>query len=202
MVSWTLFRRSQQATTRKNAAQAISLAQSVQRNEAALAAPVRAAARQQEAHGYALDGDEKTCQRRLDEAHEFAASPDAKGDGRTGHGDFCTPSYIEIQRANCWLTLSRPDRAVPVFERALVELPDVYQRDRGLAQARLSMAYVGVGEYDAAATQAASALRIARSSGSARTLNEAVSVANSIGTKCDSPAVTNLLAAIKDETEF
>ncbi|MFB7495875.1 hypothetical protein ACFC09_14425 [Streptomyces sp. NPDC056161] len=202
MVSWTLFRRSQQATTRKNAAQTISLAQSVQRNAAALTAPVRAAARQQEAHGYALDGDERACQQRLDEAHAFAASPDAKGDGRTGHGDFCTPSYIEIQRANCWLTMSRPDRAVPVFERALVELPDVYQRDRGLAQVRLSMAYAGIGEYDAAATEAASALQIARISGSTRTLNEAVSVANAIGVKCDSPAVANLITAVRSETEF
>ncbi|MFF3755338.1 hypothetical protein ACFYYH_33675 [Streptomyces sp. NPDC002018] len=202
MVTWTLFRRSQQATTRKNAAQTVSLAQAAQRNESSLTSPMRAAAIQQEAHGYALDADEVACHNRLDEAHEFAASPDTKGDARTGHGDFCTASYIEIQRATCWLTLGRPDLAVPVFETALNELPDAYQRDRGLAQARLALAYAGIREYDSSAAQAASALRIARSSGSIRTMRETVSAVNALGEVHTSQAVSRLFEAIKEGTDF
>ncbi len=198
MVTWALFRRSQQATTLGNAAQTIGLAQAAQRNEAVLTAPMRAAAMQQEAHGYALDGEETACHRRLDEAHEFAASPDATGDARSGHGDFCTASYIEIRRGNCWLSLGRPDRAVPVFQRALAALPDVYQRDRGFSQARLAMAHIGNREYEEAASQAASALEMARSSGSTRTLHEAVSAVNALGAAHSSPAVSELFDAIAE----
>jgi tetratricopeptide (TPR) repeat protein len=202
MVAWTLFRRSQQATTRKNAAQTISLAQAVQRNEQVLTSPMRASAMQQEAHGYALDGDERACHNRLDEAQKFAASPETKGDARSGHGDFCTPSYIEIQRANCWLSLRRPDLAVPVFEHALSELPDAYQRDRGFTQARLAMAYAEVQRYDESAAQATSALTIARSSGSMRTMHEAVAATNLLGAVHTSPMVSTLFDIIREEPEF
>ncbi|MFJ5306206.1 hypothetical protein [Streptomyces sp. NPDC088350] len=202
MVTWTLFRKSQQATTKRNAAQTISLAQAAQRNSSVLTRPMRAAAMQQEAHGYALDSDEVSCHARLDTAHEFAASPDTKGDARSGHGDFCTASYIEIQRANCWLTLGRPDLAVPLFETALDELPDAYQRDRGLAQARLALAYAGIREYDSAAAQATSALSVARSSGSLRTMHETVSAVNALGEVQTSQAVSQLFDAIKEEGNF
>lgn len=202
MIAWTLFRRSQQATTKKNAAQAISLAQAAQRNEQVLTAPMRASAMQQEAHGYALDGDERACHNLLDEAHKFAASPTTKGDARSGHGDFCTPSYIEIQRANCWLSLRRPDLAVPLFERALSELPDSYQRDRGFTQARLAMAYAGIQKYDESAAQAASALAVASSSGSIRTMNEAVKAVNTLGETHASSVVSTLFETIKEEPEL
>ncbi|MFI1733485.1 hypothetical protein ACH40E_30575 [Streptomyces acidicola] len=202
MVTWSLFRRSQQATTKKNAGQVISLAQAVQRNHPALTSPMRAAAMQQEAHGHALDRDELSCHSRLDEAHEFAASPETKGDARSGHGDFCTGSYIEIQRASCWLTLGRPELAVPVFEAALSKIPDAYERDRGLAQARLAMAYAGIREYDQAASQATSALSIARSSGSTRTMHETVAAVNALGEAHNSQAVSNLFDAIEEGESF
>jgi tetratricopeptide (TPR) repeat protein len=202
MVTWTLFRRSQQATTKRKAAQTISLAQAVQRNEAVLTAPMRAAAMQQETHGYALDGDETSCHRRLDEAHDFAASSETKGDARAGHGDFCTQSYLEVQRANCWLSLNRPDLAVPVFEQALTGLPDAYQRDRAFAQARLAMAYTEVQRYEEAAEQVASALSIARSSGSSRTMYETVAAVNALGAAHPSATVSELFDAIGENPEF
>lgn len=201
MVTWTLFRKSQQATTRKNAAQTISLAQAVQRNESSLTSSMRAAALQQEAHGYALDGDEVSCHRILDAAHNFAASPDTHGDAKSGHGDFCTAGYIEIQRANCWITLGRFDLAVPIFETALNDLPDAYQRDRGLAQARLSKAYTGVRKYDEAAAQAASSLSVAQASGSTRTLKETVEAVNALGGVYSSRTVSELFDAISEGAE-
>jgi tetratricopeptide (TPR) repeat protein len=202
MLSWTLFRRSQLATGKKNAGQAIGLAQAVQRHERALTSPMKAAAIQQEAQGLALDGDEVACHRKLDEAHEFAALAESSGDARSGHGDFCTPSYIEIQRANCWLNLSRPDRAVSTFQTALAGLPDVYQRDRGLAQARLAMAYVGIQEYEQAAAETASVLDMARDSGSGRSLQEAVKAVNALAAASNVPAVRDLLDAVKENAGF
>lgn len=202
MLSWTLFRRSQLAAGKQNAGQTIGLAQAVQRHERALTRPMKAAAIQQEAQGLALDGDEIACHGKMDEAHEFAASVDSSGDARSGHGDFCTPSYIEIQRANCWLNLSRPDRAVATFQTALAELPDVYQRDRGFAQARLAMAYVGIREYEQAAAEAASVLDMARGSGSGRTLQEAVTAINALAAASNVPAVRDLLDAVKENAGF
>ncbi|MEU5874183.1 helix-turn-helix transcriptional regulator [Glycomyces sp. NPDC047369] len=193
MVSWAMFRRSQQATTRQNGIQTISLARSARRNEAFLTGPARAAISQQEAHGYALEGDEINSQARLDQAHELSASPDTDRDGRTGHGDFCTAAYIEIQRANCWLTLNRADLAIPILEHAIPQAQIAFRRDRGQAQVRLSRAYSGVGRYDEAAIEVASALRTARDISSTRMLIEAASVAGTITSECDAPQVLELL---------
>jgi hypothetical protein len=103
MFSWSLFRRSQQAAVGGDAAEVIGLAHAAGRDHDRLSAPMRAAITQQEAHGHALDGDEAAAQRTLDEAHQWAAT-DTNGDARGGHGSFCTASYLELQRAACWLT--------------------------------------------------------------------------------------------------
>lgn len=198
MVSWVMFRRSQQATTIGNAAQAVSFALAAQRHEGALGGPARAAALQQEAQGHALAGNEHACHERLDAAHATAALPDTDRDGRTGHGDFCTSTYIEVQRANCWLTLGRPHRAVPILEQAVREVPDAYRRDRAQAQVRLARAYAALGQYDGAAALSASTLQIAREAGSDRTLNEAVSVARSVVAACDTAAAGDLLGLLDD----
>src|SRR2546427_254810 len=81
------------------------------RKEEQLATPTRAAIRVQEAYGHALDGNEQASQRLLDEAHRWAAS-DIVGDAHEGHGSYCTPSYIEIQRASCWLATGKPTKAI------------------------------------------------------------------------------------------
>ncbi len=167
LVSWTLFRRSQQTADAADAARTIGLAQAARREHVALPAPMKAAIAQQEAHGHALDGEETTAQRKLDEAHDWAAD-DSDGEARNGHGSFCTAAYLELQRAACWLTLGRPDRAVQVYESMLPTLPSVYRRDRGLALSRFALAAARIDEPDYAAHLAGEALEIARSAGSAR----------------------------------
>lgn len=132
MLAWTLFRRSQQATAGNDPARAIGMAEAAHRDGPALPAPMRAAITQQQAHGHALDGDALTAQRKLDEAHAWAAT-DTQGEARGGHGSFCTASYIELQRAHCWLRLGQPRKAVELYEAVLPGLPVVYRRDRGSA---------------------------------------------------------------------
>jgi tetratricopeptide (TPR) repeat protein/DNA-binding XRE family transcriptional regulator len=179
MLAWTLFRRSQQATTNRDPARAIGMAHAARREGAALPRPMRAAIAQQEAHGYALDGDARAAQRTLDEAHKWAVS-DTTGEARDGHGSFCTSSYLELQRAGCWLTLGQPRKAVELYDRVLPTLPAVYRRDRGIALGRFAMASAAVGEPERAAHLAGEALDIARGSGSARTENELRIVANTL----------------------
>lgn len=179
MLAWTLFRRSQQATTNRDPARVIGMAHAAHREGPALPPPMRAAITQQEAHGHALDGDARAAQRTLDKAHEWAVS-DTAGDARAGHGSFCTAGYIELQRASCWLTLGQPRKAVELYDRVLPTLPAVYRRDRGIALGRFALASATAGEPERAAHLAGEALDIARSSGSARTENELRAVANAL----------------------
>jgi tetratricopeptide (TPR) repeat protein len=132
---------------------------------------MRSAIRVQEAFGHALDGNERASQRLLDEAHTWAAG-DTAGDARGGHGSYCTPSFIEIQRANCWLTTGKTKKAIALYEGGLRTLSPVYQRNRAAAQSRLAAAYVADGQLEQAASTAHAALPVARSSGSGRILGE------------------------------
>jgi hypothetical protein len=145
LLSWTLFRRSQQVVATGNATHVLSLAHAAGRSGEALLPPMRAAIAQQEAVGHSMDGDERSAQRKLDEARQWAAT-DIDGDARNGHGSFCTASYIEVQRAGCWLTLGKPQRAVELYESTVPQVPTVYRRDRGMALGRLARAYSVVGE--------------------------------------------------------
>lgn len=154
----------------RDVAQAIGLARAAQRASSRLPDQMRAAITQQEARGLALDGDETACHHKLDEALCWAAPADLNGDARSGQGAFCTASYIELQRAECWLALSRPQRAVPTYESALADLPAVYNRDRGHGLAQLSAALVAINEPERAASVASEALAIASGCGSGRTL--------------------------------
>ncbi len=171
LLAWTLFRRSQQATYRADAASVVGLSQAARRNAAVLTPPMRAAITQQEAHGYALDGDEAQAQRLLDESHHWAAT-DTAGDAREGHGSFCTATYIELQRAACWLRLGNPQRALELYETTLPTLPSVYRRDRGVALSWCAMAHLAADQPEQAACMAREALQIAHSVGSQRTVRQ------------------------------
>jgi hypothetical protein len=114
MVAWSLFRRSHQAT---DSAHVIGLAEAARREQRDEPSPMLAAILQQHAFGLALDGAEVDSQRALDHAREHAAA-DEDGDARGGHGAFCTPGYLDMQRGRCWSTLGRPDKAIPAFTAA------------------------------------------------------------------------------------
>jgi tetratricopeptide (TPR) repeat protein len=139
-----------------------------------------AAILQQEAQAHALDGAEVACQGALDQAYERAASPDDPGDASHGHGSFCTPGYVEMQRGRCWLRLGRPMKAMTAFESALLSLPPVYRRDRGVALSGQAAAFAAIGEPGEAATAAIQALSVARDAGSERIVNMVIPVATAL----------------------
>lgn len=195
LLAWTLFRRSQHAAAERDARRTISLAQAAGRNRDRLPNPMRAAIVQQEAYGYAMAGEEMLSHRALDAAHQWAAV-DKAGDARGGHGSFCSEIYLELQRAYCWAALSKPQRAVQVYETTLPALPPVYRRDRGVAFSRLARAYVDVGEPEAAAQTGQEALAIARSSGSVRAQQEVESVGRSLAEHRQLQPVEQLLVAL------
>ena len=191
---WALFRRSQQVACAGHAAWSIGLAQAAQCTGAPLPDQMRAALRQQEACGLALEGDEAACHRKLDEALQWAApEPDRHGDARSGHGAFCTATYIELQRADCWLRLGCPQRAVAAYETALAGLPAAYHRDRGHGLAQFGSALVATNEREHAASVTREALGIARGCGSGRTMQRIRAVGGSLRPHAKLPSVARLL---------
>lgn len=198
MLAWAIFRRAQQAAAIPDAAQTIGLAQAARRNEEKLATPTRAAIRVQEAYGHALDGNDHAAQRLLDEAHTWAAG-DTVGDAREGHGSYCTPGYIEIQRATCWLATGQPKKAISLYEHNLRTLPTVYQRNRAAALARLAVAYAADSQPEQAANTAHAALPAALSSGSKRIVCEIKNVGAELIPYRAIPAVAALLDELEAE---
>lgn len=201
MLAWTIFRRAQQAAVIPDAAQVIGLAQAARRNEEKLATPTRAAIRVQEAYGYALDGNDLAAQRLLDEAHTWAAG-DTVGDAREGHGSYCTPGYIEIQRGHCWLATGQPKKvkkAIALYEDSLRTLPTVYQRNRAATLTRLAAAYAADSQPEQAANTAHAALPVARSAGSKRIVGEIKNIGAELIPYRALPGVAALLGALEAE---
>ncbi|MEE4541635.1 hypothetical protein V2S66_06570 [Streptomyces sp. V4-01] len=186
--SYVLYRKSHQAAAQGSAQKAVALARAAQRLPD-LTPQITALAAQQEAQGYALMQNPRAALAKFDEAHDLAsaltaARPDSKLDT-----SYCTPAYIEIQRANCWTDLGEPLRAVELLEAALATLPRVYRNDRSVYLARLARAYARAGEPESAADTATRALAIVQQTGSARTLAELDSVASAMGARSDVSAV-------------
>jgi tetratricopeptide (TPR) repeat protein len=151
----------------------------------------------QEAHAHAIDGADAACGRALDQAHELAASPDDPGDASKGHGSFCTPGYVEMQRGRCWLRLGYPARALAAFDTAVVSLPPVYRRDRGVALSGMAAAFADLREPGEAASAAMQALGVARNAGSERIVRMVLPVAKAVAPYRGSvPSVAQLHAVL------
>jgi tetratricopeptide (TPR) repeat protein len=196
MVSWVLFRGSQHAAADRDSARAADLAAAARRQGCELPSLMVAAILQQQAHVYAMDGDERRCHMALDRAHLLAAAADDPGDASAGHGSFCTPAYLEMQRGGCWLRLGRPGRALAALEAALGSLPPAYRRDRGVGLSWQAAALGAEGEHAEAARVAMEALGVARDSGSGRVLNMIIPVAHQLAGHSDIEAVARLRSAL------
>jgi hypothetical protein len=125
---------------------------------------------QQLAVGYALVGDEVACQRALDTATQLAERSQQEHD--EGPGRYCTPAYVEIQRAATWIELGRPERAINLLHDSLARLSSVHRRDRGVYLARLASAYALSGSPDISVRKGWEALTVAQATGSRRITTE------------------------------
>jgi transcriptional regulator with XRE-family HTH domain len=170
MVSYVLVRKSDQAAATRDAPRTIGLAHSALQHGRRLTNRGRAVALQQLAVGYALAGDEVACQRALDTAAQLAER--SQQDQDKGPGRYCTPAYVEIQRAATWIELGRPERAITLFEDSLARLPSVHRRDRGVYLARLASAYALNGSPDISVRKGGETLTVAQATGSRRITTE------------------------------
>jgi transcriptional regulator with XRE-family HTH domain len=191
MVSYVLVRKSDQAAATRDAPRAIGLAQSALQHGRRLTSRGRAVALHQLAVGQALAGDEVACQRALDTAAQLAER--SQQDHDEGPGRYCTPAYVEIQRAATWIELGRPERAIDLFEDSLARLPSVHRRDRGVYLARLASAYALSGSPDTSVPKGWEALTVARATGSRRITTELGQLGSRLTRWESMPAVARLL---------
>jgi hypothetical protein len=170
LVSYVLVRKADQAAATRDGSRTIGLAHSALQQRRRLTSRGRAVALQQMAVGHALVGNEVACQRALDSAAQLTERSQQEQD--EGPGRYCTPAYVEIQRAATWIELGRPERAITLFEDSLARLPSVHRRDRGVYLARLASAYALSGSPDVAVPKGWEAVSVAQATGSRRITTE------------------------------
>jgi len=117
---------------------ALGLTIAAMRDASKLSPRIRAIVLGQQARAYALRGDAGECARSLDAAMREVTRPDADSDTLAL---YCTPAYIGMNTAICWIYLNQPGRAIPVFEKALATWPVFMRRDQGLCLTRLAIAH-------------------------------------------------------------
>ena len=195
LTSYVLMRKSNQASGVGDAVRTLDLAHAALHKPDRLTPRVRALALRQEAHGYALAGDATACARALEAAVEQAALDEDHGDQERIETGYCTPAYVEMEAADCWMTLGRPDKAIAIFENGLAAWPSDYQRDRGVHLARLAVAHAANREPEQACAVAREALTIAVSTGSGRATTELRRAVGRLA-RCDLPAVAELREAL------
>jgi hypothetical protein len=133
---------------------------------------LRALALRQVARGHALAGDAAGCERALDAARAAVVAGSEPGPELRSLAGYCTPAYVELEAADCWLRLGRPQGAVTVLEATLPTWPAAQRRDRGVHLARLAAAYTACDEPEKARAAAVEAAALAEQTGSARIADE------------------------------
>jgi hypothetical protein len=206
LTAYVLARKAQQAWSRsrhnrRGIAQIIGLAEAAVRNKNA-SPSILAFGRILEAHGHALLGDATASQRALGLAEELVAVPyDGPLTSEGGRlGGFCTPVYLRVQEANCWLSLDKPGRAVDAFNLALTAWPAAQERERGLHLAQLSFAYAAAGQPDEAIAAGLQAVYVASATQSARIAFELDAMTKRLGSAGGTERAA-LDAAIRSLTE-
>ncbi|PWW63592.1 hypothetical protein DFQ13_104585 [Actinokineospora spheciospongiae] len=163
--SYILMRRSNIATDAGRSELALRLANSALREAESLSPRLRALALRQQAHAYAQQGNDVACAHALEQAFALAArTPDSEMD--LGH--YCTPEYLEMEAAHCWVELGRPHDAIGSLWKGLSEWQPEFRRDLGLCLARLSLAHAMDGQPEYAAQVARNSTVIAMETRSAR----------------------------------
>ena len=190
-----LVRKADQAAAIRDAPRTIGLAQTALQQRRRLTSRGRAVALQQVAVGHALAGNEIACQRALDAAAQLAQRSQQEGD--EGPGRYCTPAYVEIQRAATWIELGRPERAITLFENSLARLPSVHRRDRGVYLARLASAYALSGSPEVSVRKGWEAISVAQATGSRRINTELAQLRTRLTPWESRPQVSQLVKELR-----
>lgn len=157
LLSYVTMRQSNLAADAGKAHATIALARTALNTTARLTPRHRAAALRQLAQGYARLGHAKDATRALEQARQQASSSNG---GECDLASYCTPEYIGMESAECFLELGRPDEALAVLEPQISAWKTENRRDLGRGLALLAVALAGTSRPDEAIDVARHALRI------------------------------------------
>jgi tetratricopeptide (TPR) repeat protein len=128
-----------------------------------------AVALRQRAHAYALLDQSGECASTLELALKFA---ERSADSEKDLAQYCTPEYVEMEAAHCWIELGQADKAIDTLQHSLEEWKPEFRRDLGLCLARLAVAHASSDQIESALVVAERSLEIARDTKSFRTRDQ------------------------------
>ncbi|MBK0870417.1 helix-turn-helix domain-containing protein [Saccharopolyspora sp. HNM0986] len=169
LASYIHMRKSNIASDAHKPALTIDFAQAALRSSETLSPRLKAVALRQEAHGHAMAGDYEGCSRAIDRAFRYAADePDDESD----IARYCTPSYVEMEAAHCWVELGKPVKALATLQQGIANWHADFRRDLGLGLARLAVAHAVADQPEEAVAVARHSLTIATETRSHRTARQ------------------------------
>jgi tetratricopeptide (TPR) repeat protein len=166
LVSYILMRRSNIATDAKRPELALKLADAALDRSTHLPPRYRAVALRQRAHAFAQLDQSDDCASTLQLAFKSA---ERSADSERDLAQYCTPEYVEMEAAHCWIELGQADKAIGTLQHSLAEWKPEFRRDLGLCLARLAVAHASNGQIENALIVADRALEIVRDTKSFRT---------------------------------
>ncbi|WP_285500252.1 hypothetical protein [Actinokineospora sp. NBRC 105648] len=197
LASYILMRRSNIATDAGRFDLALKLANSALSESGRLSPRLRALALRQQAHAYAQKGDAVRCAEALAAAFKLA---ERSTDSVVDLGHYCTPEYLEMEAAQCWVELGRPQEAIDSLRQGLAGWQAEFRRDLGLCLARLSLAHAVESQAEYAVQVARNSAAIARETRSHRIISQLARVPaalRAVGAEDESVQVDRLVKSLR-----
>jgi tetratricopeptide (TPR) repeat protein len=169
LISYILMRRSNIATDAKRPELALKLADAALDKATRLPSRYCAVALRQRAHSFAQLDQSDECASTLELALTFA---ERSVDSEKDLAQYCTPEYVEMEAAHCWIELGQADKAISTLQHSLAAWKPEFRRDLGLCLARLSIAHASSDQIENALIVADRSLEIARDTKSFRTVDQ------------------------------
>ncbi len=186
MAAYVLVKKSQAAWDHRDAPRMLGLAQAVQHGPWSLPPRIRAEVAQQEARGHAMmEGRMTAADGLLAQARSHLAEEAAQPDGIATHYG---QALFSVQTAICYGEAGLTERAVELFGAALQ--PTLFSlRDYGYFLSLMAQTVAATRQPDQAAIAGTTALAIAKSAGSNRTVAELLRLAQQLRPWSDRPSV-------------
>jgi tetratricopeptide (TPR) repeat protein len=145
LISYILMRRSNIATDAKRPELALKLADAALDKATYLPPHYCAVALRQRAHAFSQLGQLGDCASTVELAFKFA---ERSVDSEKDLAQYCTPEYVEMEAAHCWIELGQADKAISTLQHSLAVWKPEFRRDLGLCLARLSVAHASSGQIE------------------------------------------------------
>jgi tetratricopeptide (TPR) repeat protein len=189
MVTSVLSMKSHLAWSMRDAARAVGLAAAGSRRTASVSRGVLSLVTQQEARGYALDGDAERVNRLLDRTEQLALDAAEQPENEPPWVYFADPGRVLFQRGVAYVELGRHADAAELFRAARARLAPSYRRDHGRYAANLALASALDGQVDDATAAGREAVTLALAAGGAHTVADLRRMRRALERWNTSPAV-------------